>query len=129
MATINPADAYSDKDSSYSNADRQHVFQLIPSGNPGRILDIGAAEGSMLVALKRSGKAGEVVGVELMDISGGGQSRRKIDQFIIADVEQRSLDLEPESFDVMICGDVLEHLRDLGTPLSTLPAFCGAAAP
>jgi len=117
MASISASDDYLDKTRVYFNADRQDLFQLVPSDKPGRVLDIGAAEGSMLIALKQSGKAREVVGVELMPISGGGQSHPEIDRFIIADVEQHSLDLEPESFDVIICGDVLEHLRD---PWSTL---------
>lgn len=126
MATISASDDYQHKERVYFNADRQDLFQLVPSDKPGRILDIGAAEGSMLVALKQSGKAREVVGVELMPIPGGGQNRPEIDRFIIADVEQRSLDLEPASFDVLICGDVLEHLRD---PWSTLEYLIGFLRP
>jgi SAM-dependent methyltransferase len=81
----------------------------------------------MLVALKRSGKAREVVGVELMAIPGGGQNRPEIDRFIIADIEQQRLDLEPESFDVVICGDVLEHLRDPWSALQYLSGFLRCA--
>jgi len=77
----------------------------------------------MLVALKRSGKAREVVGVELVAIPGGGQNRQEIDRFIIADVEQQNLDLERNSFDVVVCGDVLEHLRDPWKALLYLVGF------
>lgn len=119
---MKPADDYREKEYSYFNVNRHDLFQLIPTGTPRRVLEIGAADGSMLVALKQSGKAREVVGVELISISGGGQNREEIDRFIIADVEQKRLDLEPESFDVLICGDVLEHLRD---PWSTLDYLAG----
>jgi 2-polyprenyl-3-methyl-5-hydroxy-6-metoxy-1,4-benzoquinol methylase len=122
MATVNPTAHYAEKGSGYFNIDRHDLFQLVPSGS-GRVLDIGAAEGSMLVALKQSGKAREVVGVELMAIPGGKQNRVEIDRFIIADIEQQSLDLEPESFDVIICGDVLEHLRDPWSALQYLTGF------
>lgn len=123
MAIADPTIQYAGKGRSYFNIDRHDIFQLVPSDHPGRVLDIGAAEGSMLVALKQSGKAREVVGVELMAIPGGGQSRKEIDRFIIADVERQNLDLEQESFDVVICGDVLEHLRDPWGSLQYLTGF------
>jgi 2-polyprenyl-3-methyl-5-hydroxy-6-metoxy-1,4-benzoquinol methylase len=127
MANVNPVAPYEAKVRGYFNVDRHDLFQLVPSGPPGRVLDIGAGEGSMLVALKRSGKAREVVGVELMAIPGGGQNRPEIDRFIIADIEQQRLDLEPESFDVVICGDVLEHLRDPWSALQYLSGFLRCA--
>jgi 2-polyprenyl-3-methyl-5-hydroxy-6-metoxy-1,4-benzoquinol methylase len=123
MNTPKPADEYLEKERRYFNVNRHDLFQLFPSGTAGRVLEIGAAEGSMLVALKQSGKAREVVGVELVAIPGGGQSRQEIDRFIIADVEQQSLDLERDSFDVLICGDVLEHLRDPWSALEYLSGF------
>jgi SAM-dependent methyltransferase len=121
--SMKPANKYQEKDPSYFNFDRSDIFQLFPAGQPGRVLEVGAAEGSMLVALKRSGKAREVVGVELFAIPGGGQNRVEIDRFIIADVEQKDLELEPSSFDVLICADVLEHLRDPWGTLDYLTGF------
>jgi 2-polyprenyl-3-methyl-5-hydroxy-6-metoxy-1,4-benzoquinol methylase len=123
MVNIDPVASYEAKGRSYFNIDRHDLFQLVPSGPPGRVLEIGAAEGSMLVALKQSGKAREVVGVEMMAFPGGGQDRPEIDRFIIADIERQSLDLEPESFDVVICGDVLEHLRDPWSATEYLSGF------
>jgi 2-polyprenyl-3-methyl-5-hydroxy-6-metoxy-1,4-benzoquinol methylase len=123
MSTLSPTDDYLEKGIGYFNVDRHDLFQLVPADRPGRVLDVGAAEGSMLVALKQSGKAREVVGVELMAIPGGGQDRAEIDRFIIADIEQQSLDLEAGSFDVIICGDVLEHLRDPWTAIQYLNGF------
>jgi 2-polyprenyl-3-methyl-5-hydroxy-6-metoxy-1,4-benzoquinol methylase len=123
MATANSNADYAAKGRDYFNGVRHDLFQLIPDDPPGRVLEIGAGEGSTLVALKQSGKAREVVGVELVAIPGGGQNRREIDRFIIADVEHQNLDLEPDSFDVVICGDVLEHLRDPWNALLYLGGF------
>ena len=106
------ANEYSDKTPAYFQFDRGDVLELIPNNPMARVLEIGAADGSTLVALKRAGKAREVVGVELLAISGGGQTRSEIDRFIIADIEEKNLNLEQGSFDVLICADVLEHLRD-----------------
>jgi len=117
------AAAYVGKDRDYFNVERHDLFELVPADPPGRVLEIGAAEGSTLVALKRLGRAREVVGVELVPLPGGSQRRDEIDRFIIADVEQEALDLPTESFDVIICGDVLEHLRDPWRTLHYLKGF------
>jgi SAM-dependent methyltransferase len=122
MAVLERSCAYGEKEGGYFKHARHDLMQLIPADPPGRVLEIGAAEGSTLVALKQTGKAREVVGVELVGLAGEGQRRKEIDRFIIADVELQSLDLEPASFDVIICGDVLEHLRD---PWRALAYFTG----
>jgi 2-polyprenyl-3-methyl-5-hydroxy-6-metoxy-1,4-benzoquinol methylase len=114
---------YEDKQRDYFNVDRHDLLELVPADPPGRVLEIGAAQGSTLVALKRLGRASEVVGVELMSIAGSQQTSPDIDRFIVADVEQQDLDLLPGSFDVMILGDVLEHLRDPWAALTYLTGF------
>lgn len=106
------ADEYQEKPPAYFQFDRNDILELIPISQNARVLEIGAANGATLTALKRTGKAREVVGVELFPIEGGEHVRSTIDRLIIADVEEQNLDLESKSFDVLICADVLEHLRD-----------------
>ena len=63
------------------------------------------------------------MGVELVPLPSGMQESGEIDRFVIADIELQSLDFVPESFDVIICGDVLEHLRDPWGVLAYLKRF------
>lgn len=115
--------SYAGKGTAYFGFARYDLAYFVPSNPPGRVLEIGAGDGATLVDLKRAGKAREAVGVELMRLPDGRQDRPEIDRFIVADVELQSLDLTPESFDVVICGDVLEHLRDPWATLSYLTGF------
>jgi 2-polyprenyl-3-methyl-5-hydroxy-6-metoxy-1,4-benzoquinol methylase len=117
---------YAEKGAAYFSFARYDLAYFVPSNPPGRVLEIGAGDGSTLVELKRSGRAREAIGVELMSLPDGRQRRPEIDRFILADVEQQSLDLTPQSFDVVICGDVLEHLRDPWATLSYLTGFLRA---
>jgi 2-polyprenyl-3-methyl-5-hydroxy-6-metoxy-1,4-benzoquinol methylase len=117
------AQEYSDKQRAYFNVNRHDLLELVPSDPPGRVLEIGAGEGSTLIALKQLARATEVVGVELMALPGGSQGHQEIDRFIVADIEQQTLDLPLEGFDVIICGDVLEHLRDPWKTLEYLTGF------
>ena len=123
MGGSREAVTYGDKAASYFSFTRHDLAHFVPDGAAGRVLEIGAGDGATLVELKRSGKAREVIGVELMRLSDGRQDQPEIDRFIVADVEQQSLDLVPESFDAIICGDVLEHLRDPWAVLSYLTGF------
>lgn len=79
-----------------------------------RILEVGCAEGILGESLKQQGLASEVIGIELFpDAAKVAESR--LDRVICGDLElidRNETGLECESFDYIICGDVLEHLRD-----------------
>jgi 2-polyprenyl-3-methyl-5-hydroxy-6-metoxy-1,4-benzoquinol methylase len=114
---------YLGKGQGYFSFERRDLLELVAADPPGRVLEIGAGDGATLAALKRSGKASEVVGVELVPLPTGRQESGVIDRFVIADIEMQSLDFLPESFDVVICGDVLEHLRDPWQVLAYVARF------
>ena len=65
-----------------------------------------------LVQIKKLKLAKEVVGIELMKLADTQQETSEIDRLIIGNIENIELDLPKDYFDVIICGDVLEHLID-----------------
>lgn len=92
---------------------RTDLIEGIPKGVH-RILEVGCAEGATGAALKVNGCAGKVVGIEL-NVDAAKLASARLDRVICADVEKIDFlkeSLEPESFDYILCGDVLEHLRD-----------------
>lgn len=97
----------------YYKHQRPELVQYIKEGN-NRILDVGCAEGALGELLKQRGMASEVVGIELF--SGAAKmAESKLDRVICGDLEaikQEGIRLELNTFDYIICGDVLEHLRE-----------------
>ena len=65
-----------------------------------------------MLAAKARGLAEEVVGIERVSITDSNQSNPLMDRFIIGDVENMELPFDREHFDVILCGNVLEHLVD-----------------
>lgn len=98
-----------------ANRNNSHALILDLVGDDKRVLDVGTSTGYVAKLLSESGC--EVVGLEL-DPAAARQAGEHCERIIVGDVE--SLDLEAElggdSFDAVLFGDVLEHLRDpLGT--------------
>ncbi|MBT1071367.1 class I SAM-dependent methyltransferase [Pelotalea chapellei] len=114
---------YSEKPNSYFAKARMDLIQLIPPDSSNRILEIGAGSGETLLSIKRLGLGCEVVGVELMDIPNSNQFHGEIDNFIIGNIEGMHLNYSKEYFDVIICGDVLEHLVDPWRTLENLSFY------
>lgn len=103
---------YEAKEQAYFAHCRMDMLDAIPRNIHNRILEIGAGSGETLLMAKAMGLAQEVVGVELVPIENSGQSDQGMDKFIIGDIEKLELPLEQNYFDVILCGDVLEHLVD-----------------
>ena len=75
------------------------------------VLEIGTSTGYISKILKERGNS--VTGIEIDHIA-GLVAQEYCDRMILGDVETLDLDknLEPASFNVIICGDVLEHLKN-----------------
>ncbi len=103
---------YEDKKKSYFNNPRFDLIGLIPRNSSNIILEIGVGSGDTLVEIKKQKLAREVVGVELMNLKDSQQENPEIDRLIIGNIEEIELDLPENYFDIIICGDVIEHLID-----------------
>ena len=78
-------------------------------GTGKRVLELGCSSGYLAQQLRDRGNA--FVGVEL-DAEAAREAEQWCEQVIVGDVESSTLPLESASFDVLLCGDVVEHLRD-----------------
>jgi SAM-dependent methyltransferase len=78
-------------------------------GDAARVLDVGCSTGFLARRLQARGAT--VVGLEL-DERAAAEARRFCDAVYVGDVETMELPLEPGSFDAIVCGDFIEHLRD-----------------
>ena len=103
---------YKDKNKKYFNNPRIDLIELIPKNKNNKILELGAGSCDTLIEIKKLKLAEEVVGVELIKLTDSYQENSGIDRLIIGNVEHIVLDLPNDYFDVIICGDVLEHLID-----------------
>lgn len=92
----------------YQNV-RTDMLSLIEDKKALKVLEIGAAEGNTLLYLKEKGIASHVSGIELVSIPNSNQNNEKIDSFAIANIEKDKIELDKD-YDLIICGDVLEHL-------------------
>lgn len=103
---------YVNKEKEYFSHVRMDVISMLPLQSTQKILEIGAGGGDTLLYIKESKLAAEVMGVDLVGIPGSNQKHSLIDKFQIADIENENIDAPEEYFDIIICADVLEHLKD-----------------
>ena len=106
------SDLYDDKSVDYFSYCRTDLLKLIPRNSCNKVLEIGAGCGDTLLQAKESGLADYIVGVDLIQVDNSNQSHPGMDRFIVGNIESMKLDLEDSFFDVILCGDILEHLVD-----------------
>lgn len=104
------------REAAYENP-RPEVAQHVPV-DARRILDLGCSSGALGAALKRAPGAPadrEVVGIEL-DAAYAADARRRLDRVVEGDLEALAASdaalADLGRFDVLVAGDVLEHLRE-----------------
>lgn len=93
-----------------------HALIAAAVGHDKRVLDVGCAAGDFAEVL--AGRGCRVTGIEL-DPEAALRAERYCERVIVGDVERLDVEgeLAEETFDVVVFGDVLEHLKD---PLATL---------
>jgi 2-polyprenyl-3-methyl-5-hydroxy-6-metoxy-1,4-benzoquinol methylase len=99
---------------------RAHAKLLEAVGTGRRVLDVGCSSGYLARPLSERGNT--VVGVEVDPVA-ARTAEAFCERVLVGDVETMELPLEPGSFDVVLCGDVVEHLRDPGAALARLRLF------
>jgi O-antigen biosynthesis protein len=92
-------------------------------GRPRRVLDVGCSTGYL--AQRIQGRGATVVGLEI-DERAAAQARRFCKAVHVGDVEKMELPFEPASFDAVVCGDIIEHLRDPQSFLTRLRPLLAA---
>lgn len=99
---------------------RAHAKLLAAVGTGQRVLDVGCSSGYLAEPLAARGNV--IVGLEL-DPEAARAAEPFCERVLVGDVETMELPLEPGSFDVVLCGDVVEHLRDPAAALARLRPF------
>jgi 2-polyprenyl-3-methyl-5-hydroxy-6-metoxy-1,4-benzoquinol methylase len=99
---------------------RAHAKLIEAVGTGRRVLDVGCSSGYLARPLSERGNT--IVGLEL-DRTAARLARAWCENVFVGDVETMELPLEPASFDVVLCGDVVEHLRDPVAALARLRPY------
>lgn len=103
---------------------RQDIIRLV-DGPWTRLLDVGCSQGATARALKDAAGGGYTVGIEL-DESTAKVARTRLDEVLVNDALAglEHLKARNEKFDLVLCGDVLEHLVDPWKALSLIRELC-----
>lgn len=96
-------------DVEYYQAVRDDLIQYVQGTNL-RVLELGCGTGATLRYLKQKEIASYVIGVDIQTLPEKGQE--ELDEFVVGDVETLAFPWAAGSLDLILCGDVLEHLRD-----------------
>lgn len=99
----------------------EKLLTLVGSGN--RVLDVGCSSGYLARPLVERGCT--VVGIE-QDEEAASAAREVCEEVLVGDVETLELPFAPGSFDVVLCGDLIEHLREPERFLTRMRPFLRA---
>jgi SAM-dependent methyltransferase len=109
---------YSTKENGYYSYVRWDVISCLER-KYNNVLEIGCGDGSTLLELKKLQLADCAVGLDLI-CEEPRVSFSHPDQFLVGNIESIELPYEEGHFDLIICGDVIEHLIDPWNVLKNL---------
>jgi 2-polyprenyl-3-methyl-5-hydroxy-6-metoxy-1,4-benzoquinol methylase len=104
----------------YSRGLRTEIVEMIPADCK-TLLDVGCGNGVLGEYLKKNG-AERVCGIEVVE-EAARNAVSVLDEVLIGNIETMELPFDPESFDCIVCADVLEHLVDPWSVLCKLKGF------
>ena len=118
-------EAYDAKAASYfANARRDWVEPMAP--DPRRVvLELGCGNGATGALALRQGKCGAWVGIERQGAA-AAEAARVLSDVLVGDVDALDIPYAEASFDLLVLGEVLEHLPD---PDATLRRLAGLVKP
>ena len=97
----------------YYSHERPELVRQIPVGPGHVVLDLGCGTGTLSSSLKRSGRAEEAWGVEVVpEVAERARRNADLDKVLVGDIEKLVDELPRSHFTHVIAGDVLEHLVD-----------------
>jgi 2-polyprenyl-3-methyl-5-hydroxy-6-metoxy-1,4-benzoquinol methylase len=120
MGSLSPS--YEGKDPRYFAGVRKDLIDRLDANSSRTILEIGCGEGSTGAYAKSKGRCGLYVGVELFPAA-AEIAATVIDRVYNANIESFDIPEPRGSFDVLIAGEVLEHLVDPWAVLKRLRAY------
>jgi len=109
--------------SNYYDGLNEKLLAAIPS-NAQRVLELGCANGRLGRRYKESNPNAEWWGVEISSAAAESAARH-LDRVFCVDIEQVDLKSLGQGFDVIVIGDLLEHLREPERVLETLNDMVG----
>jgi len=112
-------EAYILKAPMYFDGARYDYVGALPVNPEAKILEIGCSNGATGALALSRGKCGVYCGVEISDRA-AEIARQRITSVVQGDIEKIDLPWEPDTFDVLVLSEVLEHLVDPWTTLRKL---------
>ena len=104
---------YEQKSTDYFTHTRMDIVAALNGKVFKNVLELGAGGCDTLIYLKKNGKATTVTGIELFEIPNSNQQHSDLDVLHIASIEKiQELPLKTNFYNLVICGDVLEHVFD-----------------
>ena len=122
QAPVPRSSLYNDRGPRYFSSERRDLIDRLTVDNTRSIIEIGCGDGSAGAYAKRQNKCGTYVGIEISP-SAACIAELRLDRVYTNNIEHFDLPEPPGSFDVLIAGEVLEHLTDPWSVLRRLRSW------